>query len=75
MAWFFRAIETVQGRWECRHGARLFDDHGTVDEALRHLRAMAAEQQRGVQVFVHTRDGQVRAEGEWPTPDTQPSTS
>jgi hypothetical protein len=61
MPWFFRAIETVEGRWECRHGAQLFDDHATLDAALRHLRLLTAEQP-AVQVFVHTRDGQVRNE-------------
>jgi hypothetical protein len=62
MAWFFRAIETAQGRWECRHGARVFDEHLTLAEALEHLRSLAADQQNAVQLFVHTRDGRVRGE-------------
>jgi hypothetical protein len=61
MPWF-TAIETEQGRWECRHGARVFDDHATLDEALGHLRLLTAAQQSAVQVFVHTRDGQIRDE-------------
>jgi hypothetical protein len=63
MAWFFRAIETDQGRWECHHGARVFDEHPTLTEALEHLRAIAADQPEAAQVFVHTLDGQVRWEG------------
>jgi hypothetical protein len=62
MPWFYRAIETVQGRWECRHGAWVFDDHATLEEALGHLRRLAADESSGVQVFVHTTDGQVRSE-------------
>lgn len=62
MAWFFRAIETGQGRWQCRHGSRLFDEHLTLAEALEHLRSLAADREEDVQLFVHTRDGQVRAE-------------
>jgi arginine/ornithine N-succinyltransferase beta subunit len=60
MAWFFRAIETAQGGWECHHGARLFDEHPTLDDALDHLRALAQGRQEIVQLFVHTRDGEVR---------------
>lgn len=63
MAWFFRAIETAQGRWECRHGALVFDEHLTLADALEHLRALAAEQSEASQLFVHTLDGQVRWEG------------
>jgi hypothetical protein len=59
MPWFYRAIETPEGRWECRHGARLFDDHTTLDQALGHLRALVAEQGSAGQIFVHDRDGQV----------------
>jgi hypothetical protein len=63
MAWFFRAIETDQGRWECHHGARVFDEHPTLAEALDHLRVIAADQQEAAQLFAHTLDGQVRWEG------------
>lgn len=62
MAWFFRAIETAQGRWECHHGACVFDEHPTLAEAMEHLRAIAADQQEAAQLFVHTVDGQVRWE-------------
>jgi hypothetical protein len=63
MAWFFRAIEMAGGRWECHHGARVFDEHLTLTEALEHLRALAADQPEAAQLFVHTLDGQVRWEG------------
>jgi hypothetical protein len=62
MAWFFRAIETAQGRWECHHGARVFDEHLTLADALEHLRGIAADQPEVAELFVHTIDGQVRAE-------------
>jgi hypothetical protein len=62
MAWFFRAIETAQGRWECHHGARVFDEHLTLADALEHLRAIVADQEEAAQVFVHTLDGRVRGE-------------
>jgi hypothetical protein len=60
--WFFRAIETAHGRWECRHGALLYDDHATLDDALDHLRSLIAGERSVVQVFVHPLDGEVRAE-------------
>jgi hypothetical protein len=63
MAWFFRAIETANGRWECHHGARVFDAHVTLAEALEHLRVLATDQEEAAQLFVHTLDGQVRWEG------------
>ncbi|WP_151082981.1 hypothetical protein [Nocardioides cynanchi] len=62
MAWFFRAIETVQGTWGCHHGAQLFDEHTTLDEALAHLRALAAELQPVGEIFIHPVGGQVRAD-------------
>lgn len=62
MAWFFRAIETAPGRWECHHGTLVFDDHLTLAEAMEHLRAIAADQQEAAELFVHTLDGRVRTE-------------
>jgi hypothetical protein len=63
MAWFFRAMETAQGRWECHHGALVFDEHSTLDGALVHLRSLAADYPEAAELFVHTRDGQVRSDG------------
>jgi hypothetical protein len=63
MAWFFRAIETAPGRWECRHGVRLFDEHPTLADALKHLRELAGDHREPVELFVHTLDGQVRQAG------------
>jgi hypothetical protein len=63
MAWFFRAIETAQGRWECRHGLLSFDEHSTLADALEHLRQLAGDHSEPVELFVHTLDGQVRQAG------------
>lgn len=60
MAWFYRAIETADGRWECHHGSALFDDHPTLAEALAHLRSLAASCADAVELFVHDRDGRVQ---------------
>jgi hypothetical protein len=65
MAWFFRVIETAQGRWECRQGTLLFDEHLTLAEALEHLRAIAGDRQEAAELFVHTADGRVHSEGAW----------
>ncbi|WP_151082598.1 hypothetical protein [Nocardioides cynanchi] len=62
MAWFFRAIQSVQGTWACHHGVEVFDDHATLDEALAHLRVLAGELQPVGQIFIHTVDGEVRAD-------------
>lgn len=56
-------METAQGSWECPHGARVFDEHSTLPEAMEHLRALAAELPDPAQLFIHTLDGQVRWEG------------
>jgi hypothetical protein len=63
MAWFFRAMEMSEDRWECHYGACVFDEHPTLAEALEHLRAIAADQSGTAQLFVHTLDGEVRWEG------------
>jgi hypothetical protein len=59
MAWFFRAIETAQGRWECRHGSFSFDEHLTLADALEHLRELAGDHKDTAELFVHTLDGHV----------------
>jgi hypothetical protein len=63
MAWFFRAVETAHGRWECRHGEQVYDAHVTLGESLEHLRSLVHDQRGAVQLFVHTLDGKVRSEG------------
>jgi hypothetical protein len=64
MAWFLRAIQTAQGEWECHHGARVFDAHATLEDALEHLRSLASELEGIAEVFVHSLDGQVRRDME-----------
>ena len=56
--WFFRVIESPDGRWACRRGRAEVDRHPEVDEALRHIRQIAAEH-RPSQVWVHHLDGRV----------------
>jgi hypothetical protein len=58
MAWFLRAIEDVDGRWQCRHGQRTFDSHDQLGAALAHLRLISAEM-GSVEMFVHYGDGGV----------------
>jgi hypothetical protein len=62
MAWFFRAVETDHGGWECRHGNHAYDEHPTLDEAVEHLRSLAQAQGQAFEVFVHFHDGWVRRE-------------
>jgi hypothetical protein len=58
MAWFFRVIEQDDGRWACRHGRQVFDTHLLLDEAIEHIRALAARQ-LPAQLFLHRRDGTI----------------
>ncbi|HET8619251.1 MAG TPA: DUF2188 domain-containing protein [Acidimicrobiales bacterium] len=56
--WFFRVIESADGWWACRRGRAEVDRHAEIDEALRHIRQIAAEN-RPSQVWVHHLDGRV----------------
>jgi hypothetical protein len=58
MVWFFRVIERDDGRWACRHGRQEFDAHPLLDEAIEHIKALAARQ-RPAQLFLHRLDGTV----------------
>ena len=61
--WFFRAMETIDGRWVCRHGRHHFDDHETLADALAHLRELAQPAGRAW-LFAHYEDGEVTKVGE-----------
>lgn len=67
MAWFFRAVETPKGLWECRHGRKVvFDVHAELEEALSHLQRLADEREHSVEIFVHWLDGQAgRVDAGW----------
>ena len=56
MAWFFRAIEQVDGRWACSHGRVVIDQHDELSEALDHLRDVAATMSPA-ELFVHRLGG------------------
>ena len=59
MAWFLRAIELPEGRWACRWSEVEYDRHNTVEEAVEHLRTLAAEIGPAT-LFVHHLSGTVR---------------
>jgi hypothetical protein len=61
--WFFRAVETNEGRWVCRRGRHHFDDHATLADAMAHLRGLAAHE-GPVWLFAHHKDGRVTRVGE-----------
>ena len=47
----FRAIEEEDG-WLCRHGSHVFDVHGTLEEAVEHMKGLASDDPPS-QVWVH----------------------
>ena len=55
--WFFRAIESTEG-WICRHGSVTYDRHPRLQDALDHLRDIAADT-TPARVFAHYLDGTV----------------
>jgi len=57
MAWFLRAIELDEGGWACRWSRTEFDRHGSLKEALHHLRSLAQDLGE-VEIFVHPIRGQ-----------------
>jgi hypothetical protein len=58
MAWHLRAIEVSDGAWVCRWGEREFDQHLRLEDAIKHLRAIAASV-GPARLFVHRLDGTV----------------
>jgi hypothetical protein len=58
MAWFFRVIEQHDGRWACRRGSQEYDTHDTVNPAIDHIRALAADQ-IAAELFLHRIDGSI----------------
>lgn len=57
---YFRVIEQDTGSWACRRGRDDIDDHPTLQEAVDHMAALAA-QHRPSEVLVHHRDGRVES--------------
>jgi hypothetical protein len=62
VALFFRAIETHDGDWACRHGLIVYDEHPTLAQALEHLRELA-QAYGAAEFFAHWKDGHISREG------------
>ena len=58
MAWYLRVVELSDGAWACRHGREQFDTHNRLEDAVTHLRALAAERQPA-ELVLHWMDGSV----------------
>ncbi len=61
VAWFLRAIELEDGRWECRWGSTEYDAHPDADAAVAHLRDLAGALRPGdsFELFLHHLDGTI----------------
>jgi hypothetical protein len=62
MPWIYRLIEQEDHRWACRHGLTEFDTHLELDDALEHLRVLAAEVNCD-DIRIHRLDGSIDALG------------
>jgi hypothetical protein len=66
VSFFLHAVEDSTYRWTCRRGTGPADgeacDHGSVDEALRHLRQVAKDIAGNVRIVMHFGDGETRFE-------------
>jgi hypothetical protein len=58
VAWHLRAIEVSGGGWSCRWGAKEFDQHLRLEDAISHLRTIAASI-GPAHFFAHRLDGTV----------------
>jgi len=54
-----RVFELPDGRFRCRRSSTVLDEHDTLEEAVTHLRALAADIGPSL-VFFHARAGDVR---------------
>ena len=65
MAWlFYRAFEAPDGTWSCRRGLTRIDEHASLNDALAHLRKLAAEEPVPGYIYAHWLDGRVEPMGE-----------
>jgi hypothetical protein len=60
MPWIYRLIEQQDHRWARRYGLTEFDTHLEVDDALEHLRVLAAEVDCD-DIRIHRLDGSIDA--------------
>jgi len=52
MPWYFRVVQTDDGRWICQHGKDRYDTHATYEGAIDHITAIAS-QQRPADILAH----------------------
>ena len=60
MPWIYRLIEREDHSWVCRFGLTDFDSHLKLDNALEHLRTLAAEVECD-DIRIHRLDGSIDA--------------
>ena len=60
MPWIYRLIEQLDHSWACRYGLTEFDVHLEFDDALGHLRTLAAEVDCD-DIRIHRLDGSIDA--------------
>ena len=60
MAWIFHVVELTDGRWACRHGRKEYDQHDSLDVALRHIALLAKDEDGAAEVVIHSLDGSIR---------------
>lgn len=60
MPWIYRLIEQQDHSWACRYGLTEFDTHLEFDDALEHLRTLAAEVDCD-DIRIHRLDGSIDA--------------
>jgi hypothetical protein len=66
MARYFHIVELEDGQWRCRYGLEEFDTHPSLEQALEHMRVVAAAQAPAT-IFAHYRGGRSQEVGEvWP---------
>jgi hypothetical protein len=65
MAWSYRVVQLESGRWLCRFGRELFDEHDAMAPALEHSGAIASRN-ASANLFVHHLDGRVHLIASYP---------
>jgi hypothetical protein len=58
--WIYRLIELQDHSWACRHGLTEFDTHLELEDALEHLRVLAADVDCD-DLRIHRLDGSIDA--------------
>ena len=58
MAWSYRVVELENGRWLCRFGRELFDEHNAMSRAVEHCGGIASRN-APANLFLHYLGGRV----------------